>query len=115
AMAHFTPAGKRYREGTDFASFGALDVGVTSPATTVDQTAPASLPDGAATRSFLFWDTGRRVTNKRHVRWTFNHPDQWSTWNAIAWYGVSEGNGPGHIVSLDASGAGPGTPDRPRS
>ena len=110
-MAHFTTAGKRYREGTDYDSFGALDVGVTSPATTVDQTAPASLPDGKTTRSFLFWDTGRRVTNKRHVRWTFNHPDQWSSWNAVAWYGVGGNGPPGHIVSLDTYWVGTGTLD----
>src|SRR5262249_28535815 len=62
----------------------------------------------------LFWDTGRRVTNKRHVRWTFNHPDQWATWNAVAWYGVVGGNGhPVPIVSLDAYWVGTGTLDPP--
>lgn len=67
-MGHFTTAGRRYREGTGFASFGALDVGVNAP-TTVEQTAPASLPDGVGvTRSFLFWDTGRQITGKRHVQ-----------------------------------------------
>jgi hypothetical protein len=103
-MAHFTTAAKRYREGTSFDSFGGLDVGVypgPTP-TTVDQWAPKSLPDGDSTREFLFWDTGRRITGKRHVRWTFSHPDQWTTWNAVAWYGVPPvGNG-GHMISLDA-------------
>jgi hypothetical protein len=113
-MAHFTTAGKRYREGTSFDSFGDLDVGVTSPATTVEQTAPASLPDGGGhVRRFLFWDTGRRVTNKRHVRWTFNHPEAWSTWNATAWYGdPGPPNGPAQpIVSFDAYWVGAGSLD----
>ena len=108
---HFTTAGKRYREGTAFAGFGALDVDVSGPSTTVDQTAPAFLPDGKTQRGFLFWDTGRRITNLRHVRWTFSHLSDWSTWNAIAWYGVG-GNGPGQpIVSLDAYWVGQGTLD----
>jgi hypothetical protein len=108
---HFTTAGKRYREGTAFAGFGALDVDVSGPSTTVDQTAPAFLPDGETQRGFLFWDTGRRITNLRHVRWTFSHLSDWSTWNAIAWYGVG-GNGPGQpIVSLDAYWVGQGTLD----
>lgn len=38
------------------------------------------------------WDTGRRITNKRKVRWTFNHPENWTDWRAIAWYGPG-GNG----------------------
>src|SRR5262245_23268692 len=105
-MAHFTTAGKRYREGTTYLSFGALDVGVTpppAPPTTVEQTAPSELPDTPHNRKFLFWDTGRQVTNKRHVRWTFSHADEWTTWNAVAWYGVPPvGNGPGEpLVSFD--------------
>jgi hypothetical protein len=105
-MAHFTTAAKRYREGTPFDSFGGLDVGVypgPTP-TTVDQWAPKSLPDdGGPERMFLFWDTGRCITGKRHVRWTFSHADQWTTWNAVAWYGIPPANGGGgHTISLDA-------------
>lgn len=111
-MGHFTTAGRRYREGSGFASFGALDVGVSAP-TTVEQTAPASLPDGAGvTRSFLFWDTGRQITGKRHVRWSFNYPGNWATWNAIAWYGVpGRGSGGQPIQSFDAYWVGTGSVD----
>jgi hypothetical protein len=108
---HFTTAGKRYREGTSFPGFGALDVDVTGPSTTVDQTAPAFLPDGDTQRGFLFWDTGRRITNLRHVRWTFSHLGDWTTWNATAWYGTG-GNGPPQpIVGIDAYWVGNGTLD----
>ena len=107
---HFTTAGKRYREGTSFPGFGALDVDVSAP-TTIDQIAPAFLPDGATQRGFLFWDTGRRITNLRHVRWTFNHLPDWTNWNATAWYGVG-GNGPPQpLVGLDAYWVGQGTLD----
>lgn len=114
-MAHFTTAGKRYREGTAYASFGALDVGVTpppAPPTTVEQTAPAELPDAGGARKFLYWDTGRRITNKRHVRWTFSHSDTWATWHAVAYYGVPpQGNGGSPVVSLDAYWVGNGSLD----
>jgi hypothetical protein len=108
---HFTTAGKRYREGTNFPGFGALDVNVTGLSTVVDQTAPAFLPDGETQRGFLFWDTGRQVTNLRHVRWTFSHLSDWTTWNATAWYGVG-GNGPPQpLVGIDAYWVGNGTLD----
>jgi hypothetical protein len=114
-MSHFTTAGERYREGSALDSFSSLDVGVPPPPampTTVEQIAPKQLNDDAATRAFLFWDTGRQVTGKRHVRWSFSHADQWSTWNAVAWYGLL---GPGGvaepIVSLDAYWVGQGPID----
>jgi hypothetical protein len=103
-MAHFTTAAKRYREGTPFDSFGGLDDLVTA-GHSITQTAPKTLPedDGVTERKFLFWDTGRQITNKRSVRWTFNHPDQWTSWNAVAWYGIPPQNGNGgHTISLDA-------------
>src|SRR5438874_13633894 len=94
-MAHFTTAGKRYREGDILPGFGSVDLTITNPGTTFEQTAPASLKDqDNNTRNFLYWDTGRRITGKRKVRWTFNHPANWSEWNAFAWYGVPPpGNG----------------------
>jgi hypothetical protein len=112
-MAHFTTTGRRYREGTSFVSFGGTDVGVTSPGETFDQTAPSALLDNGIVRRFLYWDTGRRVTSKRHVRWTFNHPDAWSTWNATAWYGIppEDGDGGPPIVSFDAYWVGSGSLD----
>jgi hypothetical protein len=102
-MAHFTTNGKRYREGDDLPSFGSVDATITAAGTTLEQNAPASLFDqDGKQRGFLYWDTGRRITNKRRVRWTFNHPANWSEWNAYAWYGVG-GNGPSEpIVAVDA-------------
>lgn len=114
-MSHFTTAGKRYRDGTTFDSFSSLDVGVPPPPampTTVEQVAPRELNDGVSTRAFLFWDTGRQVTGKRHVRWSFNHADEWSTWSATAWYGLIGGNGPPQpVVSFDAYWVGQGAID----
>lgn len=112
AMAHFNTKGKHYREGTDLPAFGALDVVVTASGTTVEQTAPPSLPDAMGTlRSFLYWDTGRRITNKRKVRWTFNHPANWSEWNAVAWYGVPSPDTGKPLVSVDAHWVGVGPID----
>ncbi|MDH4082743.1 MAG: hypothetical protein OEV99_03625 [Nitrospira sp.] len=94
-MGHFTTKGKLFREGTDLSSFGSLDVTVTAAGTTVEQTAPPSLPDAnGVSRSFLYWDTGRRITGKRKIRWTFNHPTNWSEWPAAAYYGIPP-TGPG--------------------
>lgn len=54
----------------DLPAFGDIDTTV-SPGTTLEQLAPASLPDSTgASRGFLYWDTGRHITNKRRVRWT---------------------------------------------
>jgi hypothetical protein len=58
-------------------------------------------PDGRENYEFLFWNTGRNVTNKRHVHWDFT-AGGWTTWTATRWYGVppTNGNG-GHEVSVD--------------
>jgi hypothetical protein len=111
-MAHFTTGAKRYPESTDFPAFGGTDVGTVSNGTSFESTAPQTLPDGASgPRSFLFWDTGRRITAKRHVRWTFNNVANWSTWHAIAWYGTQPG-GPGTpIVTVNSYWVGTGTMD----
>src|SRR3954471_14254044 len=103
-MAHFNAHGRQYRDGADLPSFGSVDVTITAPGTTVEQNAAPELPglDGQP-RKFLYWDTGRRITNKRRVRWTFNHPTDWSEWAAVAWYGTPV-IGPGGVpaVSVDA-------------
>lgn len=110
-MARFTTKGKLYREGTDLDAFGALDITAT-PGTVVEQTAPSSLPDnGGVSRSFLYWDTGRRITGKRKVRWTFNHPANWSDWRAAAYYGVPGGGGGAADVIVDAHWVGVGPID----
>jgi hypothetical protein len=83
-MAHFTAGAKRYPESTSFLAFGATDIGNVTNGTTTDLTAPASLGDPPSARSFLFWDTARRLTPKRRVRWSFNNVDNWSNWHATA-------------------------------
>lgn len=95
-MSHFTSSAKHYAGADDLPGFGSIDISVGATGTTLDQTAPPTLlgPDSQAL-SFLFWDTGRRITNKRRVRWTFSHPDRWTHWRAIAWYGAT-GDGPGN-------------------
>ncbi len=57
-------------------------------------------PDGTENFEFLFWNTGRNITNKRHVHWDFS-AGGWTTWTATKWYGVpGNGNG-GHEVRVD--------------
>jgi hypothetical protein len=102
-MAHFTTSAKRFPEGTSYAGFGGANLNVPSGGDDFTYTAPAELPDAPHNRQFLFWDTGRRVTTKRTVHWTFTHPDSWTTWNAVAWYGDPTGSGPGsHTISATA-------------
>jgi len=53
--------------------------------------------DGKTQYQFLFWDTGRHVTNKRHVRWNFS-VGGWGVWTATRWYGIPpKGPGTGDI------------------
>src|ERR1700757_2991653 len=49
--------------------------------------------DGTHNYQFLFWDTGRHVTNLRHVRWNFS-VGGWGMWTATRWYGTPP-TGPG--------------------
>ena len=87
-MSQFNSSGKQFPDATDLDGFASINVNVTTSGTTLEQMAPASLPGpDDTTLYFLFWDTGRRITNKRKVRWSFNHPDKWTDWRAIAWYG----------------------------
>jgi len=112
-MGHFTTKGKLYSEDTDLVAFGSLDVTVTATGTTVQQEAPPVLLDSnGISRSFLYWDTGRRITGKRKVRWTFNHPTNWSEWPAAAYYGIPpEGSGGTPHVTVDAHRVGTGSLD----
>ena len=62
-MAHFTTNGKQYPDGTIMPSFAGLDLTAIPAGTTIAQTAPPVLQDSTNNpRSFLFWDTGRRIT-----------------------------------------------------
>lgn len=115
-MAHFTTAGKHYADGVVVPEFSPLDLMITtsggSSSATVMQPAPRHIMHDGQTYDFLFWDTGRRLTNIPTVRWTFTNASNWATWNAAAWYGVP-GGGPGHPAEeFDALwvGNGPLTP-----
>jgi hypothetical protein len=51
-------------------------------------------PDGTTNYQFLFWNTGRHLTNKRQVRWNFSVLG-WGVWTATRWYGIPGGGPPG--------------------
>jgi hypothetical protein len=58
-------------------------------------------PDGTTNYQFLFWNTGRHLTNKTHVRWIFSVLG-WGVWTATRWYGIPSGNGGPPRVRADA-------------
>jgi hypothetical protein len=102
-MSHFTvttklwPSGESLDTGTD-------DNVVSVPPGSASFDRHAALyvtsPDGTENFEFLFWNTGRNITNKRHVHWDFS-AGGWTTWIATKWYGVpGNGNG-GHEVRVD--------------
>ncbi len=57
-------------------------------------------PDGKTNYQFLFWNTGRHVTNKRHVHWDFS-VGGWGIWTATKWYGIPGGNGGQPVVDVE--------------
>src|SRR5437763_12759349 len=93
-MDEFTVRTKLWPSGDD------LDLGtdnnlVTVPSTFTRHAANfATSMDGLHNYQFLFWNTGRHVTNKRHVRWNFS-VGGWGVWTATRWYGTPGGGGPG--------------------
>jgi hypothetical protein len=50
--------------------------------------------DGTKTYRFLFWNTGRHMTNRRRVKWIFTQLG-WGHWTATRWYGTPGGGPPG--------------------
>ena len=77
---------------------GGIDVNTVNPPGQVfTRTAPPLAPGTGAPNGyrFLFWNTGRRVTNKHQVTWTFNNLSSWTTWTATRWYGIAGGSGGG--------------------
>ena len=77
---------------------GGVDVNTVNPPGQVfTRTAPPLAPGTGAPNGyrFLFWNTGRRVTNKHQVTWTFNNLSSWTTWTATRWYGIAGGGGTG--------------------
>jgi len=90
-MAHFTTAGKSWSDGALLDGFASIDhtsSGDVGHPDSLSQTAPDSVIQDGVTKRFLFWDTGRQITNKRKVIWTFRYSANWLTWNAVAWYGT---------------------------
>jgi hypothetical protein len=92
--AKLWPSGTSLDLGTDFNS-------VTVPSNFDRHAADfVTSMDGTQTYRFLFWDTGRHLTNKRHVHWSFN-VGGWGHWNATRWYGTPS-DGPGvPVVTVD--------------
>ncbi len=71
--------------------------------------------DGSSTYQFLFWNTGRHLTNKRHVIWNFG-VGGWGLWTATRWYGTPSGNGGPprvHAEGFTIGGDAPLGPDTP--
>jgi hypothetical protein len=58
--------------------------------------------DGKETYTFLFWNTGRHLTGKLNVHWTFRALN-WQIWTATRWYGILPGGGDGKpMIQVDA-------------
>jgi hypothetical protein len=102
---------------------GGVDVNtVNPPGQAFTRTAPplAPAPGAPDGYQFLFWNTGRRVTNKAQVTWTFNNLSTWTTWTATRWYGIAPsgpggGNPPAKLITASAfaienDASMPGTP-----
>lgn len=93
-MDTFSVTSKLWPSGTD------LDLGddtnnVTVPSSFTRHAANfVTNMDGTANYQFLFWNTGRHLTNKRHVIWNFS-VGGWGLWTATKWYGTPPGGGPG--------------------
>jgi hypothetical protein len=106
-MGHFTVTTKLWPTGASLDPDTGIDDNIVTvvPPNTVffdRQAAPfVTSPDGTQNFQFLFWNTGRNVTNKRYVHWVFTLGN-WSTWAATRWYGVPPQNGGGlsHEVSV---------------
>jgi hypothetical protein len=62
--------------------------------------APKFVTDGVNSYQFLFWNTGRHLTNKRRVIWNFSVLN-WGTWTATRWYGIPP-PGPGGVPRVRA-------------
>lgn len=93
-MDEFRTVAKLWPSGDD------LDLGTDSNSVTIPSVFTrhaanyVSSPDGAEDYQFLFWNTGRHLTNKRHVRWNFA-VGGWGVWTGTKWYGTPSDTGPG--------------------
>jgi hypothetical protein len=101
-MDEFRTTAKLWPNGGD------LDLGIDSNTVTVPATFTrhaanfVTTMDGSQTYQFLFWNTGRHLTNKRHVRWNFS-VGGWGLWTATRWYGTPP-KGPGGPARVRADG-----------
>jgi hypothetical protein len=93
------PSGELLNGGVDINTVNPPGQGFTRTAPPLAGT--VSAPNGYR---FLFWNTGRRVTNKYQVTWTFNALTTWTTWTATRWYGVSGIGGGGEPEAHDGDG-----------
>ena len=87
--AKLWPSGAPLDLGTDSNTF-------TAP-TVFNRYAPnfVTSMDGMHNYQFLFWNTGRHLTNKRRVQWTFSVGSWSQPWTATRWYGTPPGGGNG--------------------
>lgn len=92
-IAKLWPSGAEVDLGTDSNLIGG------PPATFTRNAAGfTTSPDGSQNYQFLFWNTGRRITTKRRVRWNFSVLN-WGVWTATRWYGIppESGGGPPRV------------------
>src|SRR5262249_8469748 len=107
----FSVVGKLWPSGSS------LDLGTDNNLVTVPPTAHfdrhaanfVTSMDGTHNYQFLFWNTGRHVTNKRHVHWDFS-VGGWGIWTATKWYGPPGANGGPPGVGGDAFSIGGDAP-----
>jgi hypothetical protein len=110
-VSQFSVVGKLWPSGSS------LDLGTDNNSVTVPPTAHfdrhaanfVTSMDGTHNYQFLFWNTGRHVTNKRHVHWDFS-VGGWGIWTATKWYGTPGGNGGPPRVRVDAFSIGGDAP-----
>lgn len=101
-MSQFTVITKLWPSG-DSLDLGTDETSLTvPPSASFDRHAANFVvsPDGTHNYQFLFWNTGRHVTNKRHVHWDFS-VGGWGIWTATKWYGTPGGNGGKSVVDVE--------------
>lgn len=99
-IAKLWPAGTGLDLGTDSTN---LNLSPPDSANFTRTAAPfVTSADGTQTYEFLFWNTGRHLTDKRKVIWVFSQFG-WGIWTATRWYGTPPiGNGGPPRVRADA-------------
>ena len=94
-MPMFKVIAKRWPDGALIPNTGASSSTFPPPVgmpQVFNETAAEFMTDGAQQYQFLFWNTGRRLTRRRSVLWTFSRTN-WGTWTATKWYGNLPGGG----------------------